>query len=474
MKYPFQREPRIYQRRMMQLLYKIKRLGLFFEMGTGKTQIILDFLGVMFWNHKLSSALVICPLDAFDTWEAEIELLWPKQLDVKYHILRPESKDHEWKNGQLIITNFDYARRRVADLMKWGPEFICIDESHRIKNPHARQSKMAKRLGAICTYASILTGTPIGNKPLDLWSQFRFLVPGLLQDTFKEFKEEYSISGGFGGFEIKKYKHLDQLSKIIHPYVRTMKKKDYLELPDKNFIEIPVEMGEKARKHYETMERDFVAYVKSEVTISAPIALAKLTKLSQISGGFIHDTESGEDHPLHTSKLDVLEGICDDLREQGEKRVVIFARFLWEINEIKKRLAPNWATYVISGEVSRAERKLAKSMFNESGGAIICQIASGSVSSNYQSANYMIFYSLDYSFINFSQAQDRIHRLGQTKPCYYYILLAKATLDRRIYRLLKEKRNVAENVIELIKEAQNGNVGKRFGLRATDVKSRTK
>jgi SNF2 family DNA or RNA helicase len=226
----------------------------------------------------------------------------------------------------------------------------------KLKTPHARQSKAAHRLGAICQFALCLTGTPIGNRPFDLWSQFKFLVPeliveGELEQTFTNFKNRFACFKGFNGFEINKYRDLPELAKIIRPYVRSAKKEDYLTLPKKNFIEVPVEMGEKSRKLYKQMEKEFVAAVDESTSIVAPIVLAKLTKLSQISGGFIRDTESEVDHPVHRSKLEVLQGICDDLVDAKNKRVVIFARFLWEIDEIRKITGSKWVTYEVSGRV---------------------------------------------------------------------------------------------------------------------------
>lgn len=453
MSYPYKLEPRPYQKDALKRIYNKKRFFLAWEMGTGKTKAALDFLGAMFYHRKIGRALVIAPLSVLNVWEDEIKKNW--SIDITYTTMRPRCAD-DWQKFQTVFVNYDYARVCVKELMRWAPDVVILDESHKIKNPHAKQAKMAHRLGAICRYAICLTGTPIGNRPLDLWSQFKFLVPGLLQPDYKDFKDRYMIPGGFGGYEVKKYRNLKELASVISPHVKSLKKKDYLSLPEKNFIEIPVEMGERARELYRSMEKDFVAAVNESTSIVAPIVLAKLTKLCQISGGFIRNTEDSQDHPIHRSKLEVLQGITDDLLEADVKRVVIYARFLWEIDEIKKLLAPNWVTYEVSGRVKdEAQRKLAQTMFTASGGAMICQIASGSLGLNLQAANYMIFYSVDYSFINFSQAQDRIHRSGQTLPCFYYMLLAKGTLDRRIYSILKGKRNVADQIMTLVKESQS-------------------
>lgn len=452
MSYSYRITPRGYQKSAMKLIYNRKRVGLFFEMGTGKTKIVLDFLGAMFTNKKIARALVIAPLTALDVWEDEIDKNWPSNLT--YSLLRPDTPD-TWEDAQLVLINYDYARRIIKDLIKWSPDVVTIDESHRIKNPNAKQSRAAHRLGPVCRYAICLTGTPIGNHPLDLWSQFKFLVPDLLDEKFKDFKKKYGVWGKFGGFQLIKYKRLPRLARLVGPYVRSLKKGD--EIPAKNFIEYPVEMGDYGRKIYKDMERDFVTFVKEEsglTPISAPIVLAKLAKLSQISGGYIRDTEKEKNFPVHTAKLDALREITDNLIESDVKRVIVFARFLWEIEEIKKVLGPKWPTYTIKGGVPREQRKLAISMFNESGGAMICQTTSGSASMNLQAANYVIFYSLNYSHIDFLQAQDRVHRIGQTKPCFYYMLLCKGTLDRPIYRLLKQKKNIADEMITLVKTAQ--------------------
>jgi SNF2 family DNA or RNA helicase len=283
-----------------------------------------------------------------------------------------------------------------------------------------------------------------------VWSQFKFLKPDLLEEKFKDFKEEYSIWRGFGGHEFHKYKHLDRLGKILRPFT-SIRKKDLK--VGKSFIEIPVVLPAEAKKRYREMDEDLITYVNSETAISAPIVLAKLAKLSQISGGFIKDTETGKIFPLHRAKLEALKELTDSLLEQGEKRIVVYARFIYELEQIKELLAPDWVTFSIRGGVTIQEQKLAESLFKESGGAMICQIASGSESINLQSCNYTFYYSCDYSFINFQQSQDRTHRHGQKNhTCFYYVLLSKGTRDRAIYSILQGKRDMANSMIEMIRQ----------------------
>ena len=418
------------------------------DMGTGKTQVALDFIGSLLYHKRISQAVIICRLRGIPTWEEEFEALM--QPGVNYIVLRPGPLPVRWEKYPVIIVNYEYGRIMADTLLKLKPDVVIIDESHRIKNPNARQSRVAHRLGKVCRFAMALTGTPIGNRPLDLWSQFKFLKPELLDKKFREFKQKYAIWGGFGGYELRKYRDLKTLAKIVHPYVKTYKKNIGVE---KRFIEVPVDMPASAKKHYQTMEKEFVAFVSEQVTVSAPIVLAKMTKLSQIAGGFIKDTETDQEHELHTAKLEALKELTDSLLDQEEKRVVIFSRFLWEIKRIKELLAPDWVTYTIQGGIKVNEQKLAESLFKSSGGAMICQIASGSESINLQSSRYCIFYSCDYSSIHFQQAQDRIHRKGQkNKEVFYYVLMSRGTIDRRVYRILKEKKSVADEMMELVRK----------------------
>jgi SNF2 family DNA or RNA helicase len=430
------------------MIHKIKRVLLAWEMGTGKTQAVLHFIGCMLWAKKISRALIICKLRGLAVWEDEIKQTMPKS--ITYSVFRPGPMSTTWMQSDIILTNYDYARTHLKELRKLQADVIAVDESHRIKNPNARQSRLAHKLGKTCEYAVAMTGTPIGNHPLDVWSQFKFLNPSLLEKKFRDFKDHYVIWKGFGGHEVHRYRNLKELGALLRPFT-SVRKKDLK--VGKTFIEVPVVMPEESKRRYKEMDKDLVTYVNSETAISAPIVLAKLAKLSQISGGFIKDTETKQIYPLHTAKLEALKELTDSLLEQGEKRIIIYARFLWELEQIKALLANDWVTFSIRGGVSIREQKLAESLFKESGGAMICQIASGSESINLQSCNYTFYYSCDYSFINFQQSQDRTHRHGQKNhTCFYYFLLCKGTRDRAIYRILQGKRDIANSMIEMIRK----------------------
>jgi SNF2 family DNA or RNA helicase len=336
-------------------------------------------------------------------------------------------------------------------LINWEPDIVVIDEGHRIKNPHSQRAKLCHRLGLVCEYAIDLTGTPKGNKRiLDLWSQFQFLVPGLLDSTFGDYKNRYGIRSGFGGFKIIKFRNVKGLSKILAPYIMRIKSEG---LPEQVDIPYRVDLTPKAKAIYSQMAIQMLAELEEEKVVTAPIALAKMIKLRQIAGGFIR-TNEGEDIEVHRCKLDALQEICEDLKESGVERVVIFAAFHWEIKRIREVLANDWATYTLTGKSKAMERKLAVSMYNSNGGALIAQCSTGAETLNLQAGNYCIDYSTDYSYTNYVQRRKRIHRIGQTKTCFYYQLRAKGTLDASLYRAFGEHQEASDQFVKLLKEVR--------------------
>lgn len=476
-KYPYQRPPRKDQLVVMRRIYARERQLVWGDIGSGKTKPTLDFIGVLLANGLVKRALICAPLRAlFGTWLQQIELDLP---NLNYSLMTKKSEP-DW-SAQCILTNYDYfiARRkkkrskrtgkiipdryvrdksRINALIEWNPEIVAIDESHRIKNAQSQSAKACHKLGKICKYAIALTGTPEGNdKILDLWSQFQFIYPGLLPPTFTDFKEEYCImvnrphnKDGDTHKEIIKFKNVKQLVQKIKPYMIRMRTPDNMLYQD---IPYRVDLGVKAQKLYKQMAKDFLAEIDNEV-VTASIALTKMMKLCQIAGGFIKD-EDGIAHFVHNDKLEAMDEIIDELKESGVDRIVIFARFRWELEQIRKRLT-SWPVYEISGRIKDPNQtKLAVELFNSDGGIMVCQSAAGSESLNLQSANYMIFYSIDYSYIHHVQARGRILRYGQKKTCYFYQLRARGTMDNAMYRALGEHHDANAEFKQLIEEVRS-------------------
>jgi SNF2 family DNA or RNA helicase len=470
MSYQYHTEPRDYQKQELKKFFRVKYRALFWRVGTGKTKVPLDFMAALLHAQKIQRTLVVAPLTAIETtWQEQVATHTP---DLPYSLMTSDHPVPDW-SSPVIMMNYDYLSPRTKKkknrkgedrffidhfkeqkIIQWAPQLIVLDESHRIQNPHSRISKCLHKLALLAEYRMIMTGSAYDESPVQLHSQFQFLVPGLLEEKHKDFKKRYCVYSGFGGFQLIKYKNLDKLSKKIAPYVSIKKS---INLPPQNFIPVGVNLPPDARKIYDKMEQDLIVSVQGR-DISVPIVLAQMTKLSQITGGFIIPSgEEDEDTTplsIHRAKLNALDEIMQSLEAQGEKRVVIFCRFRWELREIRD-LLQKWCVYTIAGGVKGHERKLATQLFKSDGGVMLCQTRAGAESMNLQSANYCIFYSTEYSATKFHQACGRIHRDGQTKSCFYYLLRARGTIDTKIYQMLRDKEDVAKNFMKLIEEARN-------------------
>lgn len=452
MRYSFKREPRPHQRKALIKALTKKRCGLFLRVGSGKTKIALDLMGGLFQRGDIQRCLIMAPLNALGVWEDEFELNVPSELELEITLFRPR-QDFDLRKCKVLLVNYEYARRKIGVLMSWAPQMIIADESHRLKSPYSKQAKCAHKLGAISHYNIAMTGTSHSEKPLNLWSQFQFIDPSVLNCNYKDFKNEYGVWAGFGNFKLVKYKNLDKLAKLVGPHIITMRQDEYLKLPPETSINIPVEMGSKCQTMYKMMEREFLVQWKDK-EILAPLVITQLMKLSQLANGFIIDQEQ---KPISVGyhKVLTLRDLTDDLSEDEVKRLVVFCRFKWDIDNVREALAERWEVKEISGRIGATERREVQHYFSSDYPgkiAVICQISSGSASINLQSANHVVFYSWDYSAINYDQAKGRIRRDGQKKPCFYHHLLSKGTIDFKILRILKQKKDVADMLEGLIRE----------------------
>lgn len=462
MKYQFHRRPWDSQLTALRRLHKRKRQLFWFDPGEGKSKIAIDFIAAMLFYQKIRRALIIGPLTAiFGVWEEQIEIDAP-HLIGQYHILRPDKKP-DWKKP-ILLANYEYVSPKTRDdrvnkevlesLLEWNADVLILDESHKIKNPYSRTAKACFRLSMAAEYLAALTGTPKGNKRvLDLWSPIHCLAPEVIPLSYGEFKDYYGVKSGFGGFERKKFRHLDELAESVSPYIMTQKAKIKHTPTHTN---VRIDLSPKVKELYKMMEEEFLITIDKERIVTATIVLSQAIKLSQIAGGFVR-TNDGEDVLVHRFKLDALQDLLEDLAESTD-RVVIFARFTWEIEQIRKMLTSlkqPWPTYEISGRAKPEEKKLAKELFNSAGGALVCQIASGSASLNLQSSNYAIFYSIDGSYINYDQALMRLRPQHQERTCHYYHLRVRGTIDSHLYSIINQNRDANQEFRALLEGIRN-------------------
>ena len=330
---------------------------------------------------------------------------------------------------------------------------IIADEMQKIKNPRAKQSRAMHKLGDQVRYKQGLTGTPVSQGPLDIWSQYRFLDPDIFGKKFYEFRDRYAVMGGFKGHQVVKFKNLDELSMKAHSIAYRVRKQDTdIDLPPITNQYLYCTLGNEANKYYREMKKEFtVTLNENKGNAHAPIVLTQLLRLQQITGGFL-PVEEGKIVQVDSSKLNLLTEVVSDL--PLDKKLVIFARFLPEIEAIKEEVTKLGRKLVtLTGKTKNRGEVISNFQKDPKLTVMVAQIQTGGVGLNLQVADTVIFYSTNFSYIDYDQAKARIHRIGQVSSSVTYIhLVSERTVDEQIFEALDNKKDVADYIVDHIQK----------------------
>lgn len=452
------------------------------EPGTGKTKVAIDFCGRMYVEKELRRVLVIAPLSVLTVWEQEIEKHLgegvPRRVvrlkkGLGHKIQQLETLDQApviitaKTDGRhdgipisqrepliFVIINYESCWRTelTEHLQDFCPECVIADESHKIKNPQAKQSKGVYKFKEV-RWKLILTGTPVTKSPLDIFGQWKFLRPDVFGESWFSFRARYAVFGGYKNYEIVRYKNLDDIRRKVHHDAYLASKEECLTLPETLYQNIQIELTPGTKRLYEKMENDFCISLASGEIASAPIILTKMLRLSQLTGGFITD-EHGVNHQVGSEKLHSIKELLD-LYTYPDKKIVVFARFLWEIQQIIKAGKETGIGCVeFTGNTPVEHRESIIRNFHEDPHCkvFVAQIATGGLGISLTAAQTVIFYSLDFDLGHYIQACDRVHRMGQTKKVLYLHLVVQDTIDTIICRALQNKEDLAELIVSYAKE----------------------
>ena len=431
--------------------------GLFFEMGCGKSLTAIAIIGSL----PVSRVLVVAPSSVCPVWPKELA----QYADYDYEVLYPVGSSTKraqqieafanTKSGTLKIVVLNYeATWRIEDtLAAFNPQMIVCDESQRIKNPTGRQSKCLHRLGDRAQYKLCLTGTPVQNKPLDFWSQYRFLNPQVFGTSYFRFKNRYAVMGGMyvngKPVQVVGYKNLDELTKHAYTCAMRVRKADCLDLPAKTFETRYVQMSDNERSLYDQMRRDSIAFI-GDTVVTAQIVLTRLLILQRLTGGFMRPDESEQSIQVGYSKLTALQEVIEDCLD-AEKKVVVFVRFTDEFNAVCAMLEDARVGYAsISGATALKNRGFEVEKFQSDPRCpvFVGQIEAAGTGITLTAASVAVFYSPTWNYATYQQAQDRIHRIGQQDECHYIHLICPGTVDEDVMRALADKKDLADLVVD--------------------------
>jgi SWI/SNF-related matrix-associated actin-dependent regulator 1 of chromatin subfamily A len=422
---------------------------LFHEQGLGKTKIVIEALCNNMEQAIIDGALIICKKSLIENWKDEIET----HSHLKYIVLRGSANEKGLKfmgYSHFYIINYESVIGEVERLkmfLKIRKMAIVLDESHKIKSPDAKTTEAILKLKDLAKKRIIISGTPIANKPLDLWSQFYFLDNGtLLGSDYNEFKKTYSIDLKDDDLHEQKEKFNKLREIVLSNSIRRLKK-DVLELPEKIYIDKYVQIDGQQKRIYDILKGELyieITNINGEKIIDeSEEILKKLLRLAQIaSNPFLIDKAYNET----PAKFPVLDILIENIIEQKEK-VIVWSCFVDNIRILYKRYK-RFGSLMLYGDIPIEKRnEIVKQFKNDMEFMVlIANPAAAREGLTLTSANNAIYLDRNFNLVDYLQSQDRIHRISQTKECKIYKLIAKNTIDEYIDEIIYKKHTLAEYI----------------------------
>ena len=446
-----------YQKDVFNECMTYNRYLLLLEMGLGKSVTIAStIVKHEELNHINNVLVIVCVSGLKYTWQNEFKKHFNMNVKVLgdrlnrkgyYEVKKNEDKlydlKHLDKDNYIYITNIESLRDKkileeLKKLFKNGIfDCLVVDECHKVKSSGSIQGKALLSLSKYTKYMYELTGTIITNSPIDLYVPLKCMQ--VEESNFNSFKNHYCTMGGFGGYQIVGYKHMDELqSKLLSCSVR-LRKEDVLDLPDKVYIAEYVEMGTRQRKLYEDVNKAIVDDIDNVMLSVNP--LSQLIRLRQAST----DTSILSTTIKESAKYDrALELIKDIVVEN--KSVVVFSELATVINNFYK-LLPYKKVAKVTGSTKDREQQINMFMSDDD-----CHIILGTeaLQTGYTltKANTVIFLDEPWTAAQREQAESRIYRLTQNSSVNIITLMCKNSIDEYIHNLISRKAVVSDALID--------------------------
>ena len=439
---------RDYQAHGVHWMAKLRDLGchglLADEMGLGKTLQVLTLLKSYPIENK--NSLIVCPASVVPVWQSEARRWYPK---IQTEVLRSgcDFSNDSSTNSKLWIASYTQLRRHkhLLDQRQFG--YAVLDEAQQIKNPDAKVTQACCAIQAECRLA--LTGTPIENRLLDLWTLFRFLMPGLLGSR-RRFED--AVESDNAGF---REVFADRLRQQLTPFIlRRQKDKVGKDLPPKVEMDLICPVTDLQGQTYENLldrGRDELGNdLQSAMQTKSMHFFSLLTRLRQAccDPGLIPDVnadiqQSGKIQILLTRLEEALSG-------DGARKVVIFSQFLSLLKRLKpllKTAFPKVALLELSGETKERAKPVETFQNTKEPAVILVSLRAGGTGITLHAADFVFLLDPWWNPAVEEQAVDRVHRIGQDRRVFVYRMITQGTIEERIQQLKKEKRELFENAL---------------------------
>lgn len=457
-----------HQKKAIELAKNAPHFAFFHQMGVGKTCTTINVLRHKYSeSHRLMNTLIFCPLIVTENWKKEFAM--HSKINLKDIIVLKGSQTERLmliaKNPgpKIFITNYEVLAVMpdlFTALWQWSPEILIFDESHKLKDMKSKRTKAAIKLADQAKYKYLLSGTPILNTPMDIFSQYRILDGGT---TFGKnvwaFRSQYFYDKNMGMPKDKYFPDyrikpgsVEELNKKIYQKAMRVTKEECLSLPD--FIEQTIEVGmlPAQAKHYEEMKRDFITFINDKACV-ATLALTKALRLQQIVSGYMPFEGEGQVTFKQTPRQIALKELLEILTV--EHKVIVWATFKENYEQIKVVCEDLKLEYVeVHGEIPNKEKFDNVDRFtNDSKCRVfIGHPGSAGIGVNLVCATYNISFSRNFSLEHHLQARSRSHRGGQTKKVTWINLVTPNTIDSLVLKTLDSKEEMGEKLLSSLRD----------------------
>ena len=440
-----------YQAEAVDAVKDLEYAGIFHEQGLGKSKIAIDL--ILYWleNKVVDTVLYVAKKSLLHNCEREFLM----HTFIKPTVLSQDKKTnfHIFNSpSRLMLAHYEVLKtekERLKLFLKTRNVAIILDESAKIKNPESSLTKAVFELAPLFKKRVIMTGTPVANRPYDIWAQIYFLDQGKsLGEDFSRFKQLAELDPDFKdrAFEREEFeKFINELfSKIKSFCVRETKNSGIIELPDKKYQIIQVDWEKSQYDLYRQIQKDTRAIVMKNglpTEDNADVVLKRLLRLVQIAS---NPRLVDEGYKKEPGKLVLLKDLVRRVCNNNEK-CIVWTSFTANVDWLKEELQ-RFGSCKVHGKIKieRRNKSIARFLTKDDVRVLVATPGAAKEGLTLTVANHVIFFDRIFSLDDYLQAQDRIHRISQKKTCYVYNLIMKESIDEWVDALIEAKHLAAQ------------------------------
>jgi SNF2 family DNA or RNA helicase len=467
--YPFKNKPFLHQAAYLERFWDRRVAALFADMGTGKSFMLINNAAMLYDRGKINGLLIVAPKGVYRNWYGtEIPKHMPEHVVYRMALWSPSPRKAEQaaldrlfevsEDLKVLVMNIEAFSTQKG--MKFAQRFLlvhdammAIDESTTIKTPNSARSKNTEKVGIAARYRRIMTGSPITKSPMDLYQQCAFLSDDCLDcPSYYSFQARYAVTierqlASHSFKQIVGFRHLDELKQKIDRFAFRVKKEECLDLPDKLYVKREVDLTDEQVTAYNQMRLTALAQFDTGM-VSTVNALTQLMRLHQIVCGHVK-LDDGTIRPLANKRVEELLAVV----EEADGKMIIWANYRHDIEAIRLALQKQYGMNSVAayyGDTNADERQGIVNQFQDPDSELrffVGNPSTGGYGLTLTAASVVVYYSNSFDLEKRLQSEDRAHRIGQTKNVTYIDLIAVNTVDEKIVRALRDKINIATQVL---------------------------